>query len=581
MKSPVLRFPQHEPIRLLDVVAELEADRGVLGERAVVDLEGRGRARDGLQGNEPFARDRVVVHGMTVRERTALHVLAGEPDGDAVRQDRRVGQFLSRGPVHRAFAGTVEHRFPPLAAALQLAVHREAFRHAHQFGVELPQGLQRHRRDRPPRRPAGRNLRQRGHEILFGLELRVGTFHHAEVVTHHRFGVGCGHLIGGGQRPRVLLAHGRVSGDDLVDLRLCERGLVTLVVPVAAVAHQVDDEIQREALAVGPRQPRRLDARDRIVGIDVRDRDLEAAGEAAGVAGAEGLVRLGGEPQLVVGDDVNHPADVVAGETREVQRLGHDPLTRERGVAVNQDGEHLLLAESRCAGLADVGRRGASHAVEDRVHRLEVARVGRHRHHQCRGQIVATLDARARVVLHVAHPPEVDAPRAGEQRILELRQDLGVRLLQDVGEHVEPAAVGHRDHHVLDPAGRGVTDDLVEDRDHHVQPLDREARLAGERPVEEALEALDLRNPVQQLAAADRILRRAEPRRLDRPAEPLPLLGYEHLVVVVTGRAAVDRPQLLDHLVGMGRARGGRSADDVGGQLAKRVRVQAVGCRIE
>ena len=35
----VLRFPHHEPARLLQVVAELEADAGVLRERAVADLE--------------------------------------------------------------------------------------------------------------------------------------------------------------------------------------------------------------------------------------------------------------------------------------------------------------------------------------------------------------------------------------------------------------------------------------------------------------------------------------------------------------------------------------------------------------
>ena len=60
--------------------------------------------------------------------------------------------------------------------------------------------------------------------------------------------------------------------------------------------------------------------------------------------------------------------------------------------------------------------------------------------------------------------------------------------------------MGHRDHHVLDAAVGGVADDLVEDRDHHVQALDREPRLAGERAVQEALERLDLRDAVEQLA---------------------------------------------------------------------------------
>ena len=46
--------------------------------------------------------------------------------------------------------------------------------------------------------------------------------------------------------------------------------------------------------------------------------------------------------------------------------------------------------------------------------------------------------------------------RTREQRILELREHLGVRLLQDVREHIQPAAMRHRNHHVLDTRGRGV-----------------------------------------------------------------------------------------------------------------------------
>ena len=75
--------------------------------------------------------------------------------------------------------------------------------------------------------------------------------------------------------------------DDLVDLRLRERGLIALVVAVLAIANEIDQVIELEALPVGDRQPRRFDAGDRIISVDVRDRDLEAAGEPARVAGAE------------------------------------------------------------------------------------------------------------------------------------------------------------------------------------------------------------------------------------------------------------------------------------------------------
>ena len=67
-----------------------------------------------------------------------------------------------------------------------------------------------------------------------------------------------------------------MRGDDLINLRLREGRLVPFVVAVA-VADQIDQVVQLEALAIGDCQPRRLDARDRIVGVDVRDRNLEAA----------------------------------------------------------------------------------------------------------------------------------------------------------------------------------------------------------------------------------------------------------------------------------------------------------------
>ena len=89
---------------------------------------------------------------------------------------------------------------------------------------------------------------------------------------------------------RPLLAHGRMRGNPSVHHRLRERRLVAFVVAVAAVADQVDQEVAPEARAILPRQPRRLEAGHRIVRVDVNDRNLESAGQAARVAGA---VQLG------------------------------------------------------------------------------------------------------------------------------------------------------------------------------------------------------------------------------------------------------------------------------------------------
>ena len=90
------------------------------------------------------------------------------------------------------------------------------------------------------------------------------------------------------------------------------------------------------------------------------------------------------------------------------------------------------------------------------------------------------------------------------------------------------------------PASAASRDHLVEDRHEHVEPFDREARLAGERAMQEALEGLDLREPVEQRDRVDRIGGRAEASVLGRLAQPLALLGHEHVRVVVAGRRAVD-----------------------------------------
>ena len=87
------------------------------------------------------------------------------------------------------------------------------------------------------------------------------------------------------------------------------------VVPVAPVADEIDQEVALESGAILPRQPCRLEARRGIVGIDVHDWDLEPAGQPARVTRAVGLVWSRRETELVVRDDVNRSAGVVAVET--------------------------------------------------------------------------------------------------------------------------------------------------------------------------------------------------------------------------------------------------------------------------
>ncbi len=540
-----------------------------------MDLEGRLRLRQRLQRHVLVAGHRVVQHRVAVAEGAAFDVFTREAHRDAVGEGGGERQFFGRRPVDRRLVGRREHALLAFAAAFELLVHGEAGRHLRQRVVQRHQAFERHGGGHARGGAARRHDRHFGDVVFFRLQAGVGRFHHRGVFRDQFVRQRGRHGAALHERLGVLLAHGRMFAHALVELRLREGRLVTLVVPVPAVADEVDEEVELEALPVGPREPRRFDAGHRIVGVDVHDRDLEAARQAARVAGRERLVRIGGEAELVVRDDVDRAADVPAGEARQVQRFGDDALAGERRVAVDEDAEHFLRLEHRRAGGARGGAGRARHADEQRVDRLEVARVGRHRDDE-RLRPIGMFHARAGVVLHVAHPAEVDAAAAREERVLELREDLRVRLAHHVREHVQAAAVRHGDEHVLHARGGGVGDDLVEHRDHQVEAFDREARLAGERALQEALEHLDLRDAVEQLAAVDGIGGRAEAPRLDGFTQPHAFVGHEHLGEVVAARGAVDRAQPLDGLEGIGGAGGHRPADDARGQRLERVGREAV-----
>ena len=159
------------------------------------------------------------------------------------------------------------------------------------------------------------------------------------------------------------------------------------------------------------------------------------------------VLRGGGEADLVVDDDVDRAAGAVAAQLGQVQRLGDHALAGERGVAVDEQRQHRVPLELE----VDAVLLGPHDALEHRVDRLQVRRVRGHRH---RGRVLAVrggeLAGLAQVVLHVAGAVRrlrVEVP-------LELGEDLLVRLADDVGQHVEPAAVRHADDDLVEPAAR-------------------------------------------------------------------------------------------------------------------------------
>ena len=236
------------------------------------------------------------------------------------------------------------------------------------------------------------------------------------------------------QRLGVELADRAPGVDALVHQRLGVARVVALVVTVAAVAHHVDHDVLVELLAVGERQPGHPHAGLGVVAVHVEDRRLHHLGHVGRVLRRAGRVGRRGEAELVVDDQVDRAADAVALDHRQVERLGHDALAGEGGVAVDQDRQHRVAP-----GRIDEVHLGPGQAGDDRVDGLEVRRVGGQLDLDGVAAPADELAGLAEVVLHVARA----LGGLGVDVALELLEQLLVGLADDVHEHVEPAAVGH------------------------------------------------------------------------------------------------------------------------------------------
>ena len=81
-----------------------------------------------------------------------------------------------------------------------------------------------------------------------------------------------------------------------------------------------------------------------VVAVDVQDRRLDRFRHVGAIEAGIGVRRHGGEADLVVDDDMHRAAGAVADELAHRQRLVHQALAGERGVAVHQDRHHRARA---------------------------------------------------------------------------------------------------------------------------------------------------------------------------------------------------------------------------------------------
>ncbi len=146
----------------------------------------------------------------------------------------------------------------------------------------------------------------------------------------------------------------------------------------------------------------------------------------------------------------------------------------------------------------------------------------------------------------------LDVARALQLREVVLAFELGEqfrrRLAEHVHQHVEPAAMGHADHDVLDAVHATRLDHVLEQRDQAVAALERETLLRRVARGEVALEALAHRQVPEDvlLLLHGEVL--ARPPDLEAVLQPQPLVGVRDVRELGADGAAVDVPQLGDQV---------------------------------
>ncbi len=129
---------------------------------------------------------------------------------------------------------------------------------------------------------------------------------------------------------------------------------------------------------------------------------------------------------------------------------------------------------------------------------------------------------------------------------LELVEDVLGRLAQDVGEHVEPAAMGHADHDLLDPLAAGALDEIVQQRDQGLAPLQGEALLAHVPGMQVFLDAFGGGEHGQQPPPIGGGELGPRPEALDTFLDPALLLGVGDMHVLRTHGSAIGLPHQGD-----------------------------------
>ena len=197
----------------------------------------------GLERRESPAVFDVVEHRVALAESPALGVLASQPNGDPVLENRGKRQVLGHRPIHSSLIELIERVAAALPRALEFAMDGETFGQGQQAFIQAAKPLGGNGRVGLARGPGWRRLGSWLDQFLLRPERLEDALEFFHAFVDERLGPRRLERASLDKLRRPQCARARVAGDLWIEQRLRECRLVAFVMPPAAVADQVNHKI--------------------------------------------------------------------------------------------------------------------------------------------------------------------------------------------------------------------------------------------------------------------------------------------------------------------------------------------------
>ncbi len=395
----------------------------------------------------------IVISGVAVAEGAASYVLAAQTNRGAFEHEAAEGQSLGESPVDRVIAqgGTAFFH-----QALQLGMNFKIGREIGEGEDHLFERQKAGASERQILRP-GTGLDRTEFEELPLFFVGLGQIVDVVEVLFLRF-LQSGDFFGGDyafffKAVTVKRGHGFVIFQMAIEDGLGVAGVIAFVMAVLAPTEDIDHYVAVKALAKIVSELRGAGAGFGVVSVDVEHGSVDHQRDIGAIAGGAGLIGIGGEADLIVDDQMNGAAGVVAINLRKVQSLGDNALPGHGGVTVDQQRDHAFAQFIFQAILL-----GAHDAFDHRIHGFEMTGIGSNR--DANGLAAGHLAAVAgsEVILHIAGAAEIFFGDFA----FEFREHLRDAFADYVREHGEAAAMRHADDALVDVAVRGAIQQFVD-----------------------------------------------------------------------------------------------------------------------